>query len=333
MEFHPVAELFPMMNADELEVLRLDIATNGLREDIWTHEGKIIDGRNRYKACLEIGTVPRFRAWDGQGSLVSFVVSLNLKRRHLTESQRAMVAQKMTNMRRGYNQSQDVLVSQADAAAMMNVSTATVTRAAKVQRQGVPELVEQVESGNLTVVEAARIAALPYTKQKQIIKRGRTAARELLVKAQTRSVKRAFRLGCLNCDPEATADKHTVSALMQRLGRKFPAFAAYFNDVVEELESMDLSNETRDNYDRILEAIKLGYQTKDVIASTTGIAGAKLDNIIALMVDYNMIEPKKEIKKTEAARGATKTIYVLVEAAEAGDDAWFEIEEERDGML
>lgn len=92
-EFHPVAELFPLMQGDEFHELAQDIKVNGLREPIWLHpDGRVLDGRNRYNACKEVDVEPDYRTWDGQGSLVKFVVSLNLHRRHLTSSQRAMVA-------------------------------------------------------------------------------------------------------------------------------------------------------------------------------------------------------------------------------------------------
>lgn len=98
MNFHPTAEIFPMMSEGEIQDLAQDIRQNGLREPIWTYQNSIIDGRNRYKACQIASVEPRYREWDGQGSLIAFVVSLNLKRRHLTESQRAMVAAKLANL-------------------------------------------------------------------------------------------------------------------------------------------------------------------------------------------------------------------------------------------
>lgn len=94
MEFHPIAGIFPMMGAEEFEGLKSDIERNGQLEPIWIHEGKIIDGRNRYLACQKLGIKPRYRKWKpvGDVELVDFVISLNLKRRHLNTSQKALVA-------------------------------------------------------------------------------------------------------------------------------------------------------------------------------------------------------------------------------------------------
>jgi hypothetical protein len=98
MKIHPVAELFPLMSPDEFQTFKADIAANGQHDEIWIYQGAIIDGRNRYRACQELGIEPRMCEWDGQGSLVGFVVSLNLHRRHLTSSQRAAVAVNMLPM-------------------------------------------------------------------------------------------------------------------------------------------------------------------------------------------------------------------------------------------
>lgn len=92
MQFHEVAEIFPLIYGNEFVELKEDIRKYGLREPIWTYQGKIIDGRNRFRACQETKTEPRFREWDGQGSLTQFVISLNLHRRHLNSGQRAAIA-------------------------------------------------------------------------------------------------------------------------------------------------------------------------------------------------------------------------------------------------
>lgn len=92
--FHPVANLFPLMDSEEYRQLREDIRRHGLREPIWLYEEKIIDGRNRYFACMELGIEPatqRFSCDGSEASLASFVISLNLHRRHLTASQRACI--------------------------------------------------------------------------------------------------------------------------------------------------------------------------------------------------------------------------------------------------
>ena len=97
-EYHEAASLFPLIEGEDFEQLKVDIAARGLIEPIWLHEDKIIDGRNRYRACIETGTEPRFRTWGGEGSLVLFVISMNLHRRHLTTSQRAAIAVEMLPM-------------------------------------------------------------------------------------------------------------------------------------------------------------------------------------------------------------------------------------------
>lgn len=91
-QFHEVVYIWPKMQHQEFADLVADIKSNGLREPIWRHKGKIIDGRHRYLACKEAGVEPRYQEWDGQGSLILFVASLNQHRRHLDAGQRAMIA-------------------------------------------------------------------------------------------------------------------------------------------------------------------------------------------------------------------------------------------------
>jgi len=83
----------------------------------------VLDGRNRHRACEEIGIEAIARPWDGRGDPLSYVISKNLRRRHLNESQRAMVADKIANLKEGRPSSTAPIgaVSQSQAAKTMNV--------------------------------------------------------------------------------------------------------------------------------------------------------------------------------------------------------------------
>ena len=66
MEFHEVSNIFPMMNDEEFTALKEDIQENGLIEPVWLYEKEIIDGRNRYNACIELDIEPKYREWVGK---------------------------------------------------------------------------------------------------------------------------------------------------------------------------------------------------------------------------------------------------------------------------
>ena len=173
IECHEIARLFPPMTAVEFEAFKANIAEHGLREPIWTYRGKIIDGRNRFLACTELGIAPSYREWNGQGSLLEFVLSLNLHRRHLDESQRAMVAARIARMRQG--ERTDLVeistrLSQPQAAALVNVSRESVILGRKVLEHGGLELIEAVERGAIAVSTAATLTQLAPEAQREVVK-------------------------------------------------------------------------------------------------------------------------------------------------------------------
>src|SRR5689334_13817340 len=90
LEIHPLADLFPMLPDDELAELAEDIKENGLRQPIiLDHDGKVVDGRNRLKACAIAGVEPQFQRLNGE-DVRAFIASTNVNRRHLTAGQRAI---------------------------------------------------------------------------------------------------------------------------------------------------------------------------------------------------------------------------------------------------
>ncbi len=194
LPIHPYAELFPLMSPAEFDRLCDDILHNGLQEEIVVHEGQVLEGRHRYLACLAKQVLPRFRPYAGEcGSPLGFVVTKNVHRRHLTESQRALVAaglkplfeeEARQRQRAALKQGSEPPVdensrrrekhekngrSAQKAAKLMKVSDFSVLAADKVKKQGVPQLVNAVAAGRVSVSAAARIAGLTAEQQQAVV--------------------------------------------------------------------------------------------------------------------------------------------------------------------
>ena len=182
MNFHPLANIFPLIEGAAFDDLVADIREHGVREPVWLYEDQILDGRNRWRAAEVAGVDCQTRVYAGDEP-VQFVLSLNLHRRHLSESQRAMVGAKLANLGHGQrpDRSIDLSTTQPQAAEMLNVSVPSIKRARDVIAGGSPELVHAVESGSVSVSAAADVATLPKQEQAEIVARGE---REILQAAK-----------------------------------------------------------------------------------------------------------------------------------------------------
>ena len=190
LELHPLCTLFPRLGEAEFAALVADIRANGLRQSIVTHNGMILDGGNRYRACLEAGVQPRFLEFDGD-NIVSFVLSANLHRRHLTPGQQAAIVASATDWGRaqgvGRPQSGNVaglpesgsvagngesgngaaLSRVQDRAAQSGASERTQRMADKVARAD-PELAKQVAQGTVSLPDAvAKVEGKPSVATKR----------------------------------------------------------------------------------------------------------------------------------------------------------------------
>jgi N6-adenosine-specific RNA methylase IME4 len=170
LAFHPLAEIFPLIEDEEFDSLVEDIKRHGVREPVVVYEDKILDGRNRYRACREAGVDCTFVPFRGDDP-VDYVISLNLRRRHLDESQRAMVAAKLATLRQGDNQHTEGLPI-GRSSELLNVGERSVARAREVLDHGVPELRQAVERGEVSVTAAADVATESAEVQQEIVARG-----------------------------------------------------------------------------------------------------------------------------------------------------------------
>src|SRR5262245_18772771 len=140
-EFHSIANVFPLMMGDEFKRFKNDIRTNKLREPIVIYEGKILDGRNRYTACKELGLPFDIKLYTSTDP-IAFVVSANIHRRHLNESQRATIAAQLATFTHGGDRSKAPIGALSDAAAakLLNVGERSVERAKTVLKEATPNI-------------------------------------------------------------------------------------------------------------------------------------------------------------------------------------------------
>lgn len=175
---HEAAALFPLVSGQELEELASDIHERGLLNPIVLYEGKVLDGRNRMAACKRAGVPMRFENWRDPGcGPVAWVISQNLHRRHLTASQRAVIAldalplfeaeakkrQSIAGASSAPGRPKDVQKvapvsgekSRDQAAEAFNVNRQYVSDAKRIAQEA-PQLIDQVREGTKTLTQAKR---------------------------------------------------------------------------------------------------------------------------------------------------------------------------------
>ena len=184
---HPAAEAFPIMTGAEFDRLVEDIRRHGLLEPIWLDaQGRILDGRNRERACRLAAVPPAYRVHDG-GDPTAFIVSLNLHRRHLSESQRAMVAARLVNIRQGEvgrnHEASDGQICLSEAADLVNVSKRSVKNARRVGDKGSALLQDAVDQGLVAVSDAAAIVDRSSEEQDALVDAIRSGKHKTLRRA------------------------------------------------------------------------------------------------------------------------------------------------------
>jgi hypothetical protein len=204
LRVHPAASVFPEMTPAALKELAEDIRQNGLVHPIVCTADRIVLDKTRLDACKIAGVEPQFEVYAG-GEPVGFIISSNLKRRQLNESQRALIATRLATLARGQHQvagenadqsapsepqmrkfaDLEPAMTQAAAAAALNISRRSVRFARVVLDHGDTELIKAVEQGQLSVSAAARKAKPPKSRPASAPTRTKTI--------DVRSIRSAFR--------------------------------------------------------------------------------------------------------------------------------------------
>jgi site-specific DNA-methyltransferase (adenine-specific) len=191
LPLHPACELFPKLSDQDLHELAENIRQNGLINPIVTLNGKVLDGRNRLAACKLAGVRPKFVKWEGTGSPLAWVVATNLVRRHLTASQRAVVAFDLLPMleleakerqRKSQGRGKKVASELATltgsnnstgkssqiAAKITKTNSAYVEKVKSINKKA-PEIISEIKSGRMTLNEGSRLSLVDTKLRKKVI--------------------------------------------------------------------------------------------------------------------------------------------------------------------
>jgi hypothetical protein len=188
MNAHPLSELLPVLSAADYTRLRDDIQEKGLLQPIIEHEGMILDGRHRWRACEELGVTPQVVQYAGTDP-AGYLYSVNLAHRHLTKGQLAIAAAKLKAHYTAQAKARQVASGgphpgkpvkehvpeprgQARdlAGKATGVSGRKVDEAEAILKRGVPELIAKVESGEVSINQGQQIARYPVERQIELLK-------------------------------------------------------------------------------------------------------------------------------------------------------------------
>lgn len=198
LEIHPLAHLIPFPTDEERAGLREDIRLNGVHEKLVLFEGKILDGRTRQGICIELGIRPKYKQLPHGVDPRKYVISMGIRRRHLTSSQiaafgvmellpdietEAKERQKKRAKDYGMEQIPDLVQGTASEvlAEFLKVSEKYIRDAKKIKETS-PELFEKILSGSLTITAAKKQLKPSIIKKRKVRKPFEKLYREMLKK-------------------------------------------------------------------------------------------------------------------------------------------------------
>ncbi|MGS0982071.1 ParB/RepB/Spo0J family partition protein [Burkholderia glumae] len=220
LDLHPLCALFPRLEGVEFDALKADIAANGQRSPIIICDRQILDGGNRYRACVELGIAPVTTPFEGADPL-AYVLSLNLHRRHLSPGQQAAIVAAATDWLQAFAHGGDRKSDQAatlpldtvaSRAAQSGASERTQRMADKVAKAD-PELAKRVAHGEMSLPKAVRQVSQSSNEGERPEPEHETAS-EVLERTAAVAIKPPFRDTSDQASSSLEADSYPDSELM-----------------------------------------------------------------------------------------------------------------------
>jgi hypothetical protein len=155
---HPYSQILPPMSGAAFSELVASIKKIGrIRNSVIVYQNQILDGNHRLKACKIAKVEPKSIEFKGTDlEALDLVWDLNVQRRHLNESQRAVAFAQYCNFAdTGRPEQSSPRVRLGDAAEKASVGRNTMRRAKEVVEHGTKKDIESIKSGKTTVKQVA----------------------------------------------------------------------------------------------------------------------------------------------------------------------------------
>lgn len=177
---HPAADIFPMMDEPDFQRLKEDIRQNGLQESITLWRNQLIDGRNRLRACEELGIQHDPNEIDDDADPIAYVLSANMHRRHLSKTQVAMVGAKVFELYTSQAKERQKLSKGRGKKGVANLPQVIpesngkardhAGKAVNVSGKMIDHATKVLDSGNKALIKACEADVVPVSLASSVIK-------------------------------------------------------------------------------------------------------------------------------------------------------------------
>ena len=241
IQFHPIADCFPMLGESDFQELKEDIRKHGQRAKVLIFQEKILDGRNRYKAIRELGMEPMISVFRGSyAQAVDMVVSLNLRRRHMDREEIRIAAGKLKTLDRGSNQYGGKVdptrvgsepMTQKVIASSLGITEGEVMKAALIEEKASSEVKEAYNKREISQGQAYEYAHHAPEKQRELAEKKATVL-------------------------DAKAERTNKSDAMRKLDEIIEKMGAFVIMMTVVKESVENADEWNTKVDRMIEKMK-----------------------------------------------------------------------------
>lgn len=162
---HPIAVPLTLpLNPEQEDALKLSIRTHGVIHPVMLLDGQILDGWARYIAARACGCelpTTEYKGSQEPSALVAYLLAVNIHRKHYTKLQRALLAARLLDSKRGVVKGGPQEFKVNDAASLFSVSPSYINLCHRALLSKNTALIHDIELGNATLDQIKEVLGRP----------------------------------------------------------------------------------------------------------------------------------------------------------------------------